>query len=906
MFTTSRPFVVFDHLRVPYRVDPDLGAGTGPEGPGPRWGLLTPSAGTGRPTLRWPLVDADRPVQDVRDRRFRLGGLVLHARLLADDVLAVALAGSSGTWARAEALRADDGTLLGSVWRSSEGDVALPFDPGEVVTRFWSERYADASGADVGRRAWTAALAAYYAARPLLPRPLQITLRRTASRVQRRRSFPRWPVEDSLHGFLELVLGWAASLAGREVHWIAPWPAGRTWALVLTHDVETDVGLRRIPVLRTIDREAGHRASWNLVPGRYDVDDALVADLRADGLEVGVHGLYHDGRDLDPGELPGRLVAMRRWAERWQAVGFRSPATHRDWHVMSTLPFEYDSSSPDTDPFEPQAGGCCSWWPFFNGRVVELPITLPQDHTLFVILRARDGRAWIDKAERIRAGGGMALLITHPDYTDVGPVTEAYRQLLAHVASDPDVWRPLPAEVAAWWRRRAASHLEWDGTDWQVVGPAAGEAAVRSTPPPPDRGSSDPGPVPGPDRALVHEPARRGRRPQGNGGRPGAVRHDGRGHAVLLGDQDVAAPLQASGVPVTVVSPRVSVVRFSRSTSGWIDRPRDEDALVAALLDHARASAGPVVLYYEEDDDLLFVSRHRAELGRGLRFVIPDADLVEKLADKAAFQQLAEELDLPVPLTQVLDLSPVVPEAVDTAFPVLVKPVRRERDWRAVTPGKAVVVSRPDELRALLERLAPHHPRILLQQLVPGPETQVESYHVYVDPTGDVAAEFTGRKLRTHPRSLGHSTALVTTCAPDVAHLGRELTRRLGLRGVAKLDFKRDPEGRLWLLEVNPRFNLWHHVGAVAGVNIPAVVWADLVGLPRPPVSPARPGVTWCKVDRDWLAARRDGVGLAAWLGWLARCDTRSVGDPVRWLSRAVPHPVAGRAGSTRVAVGDH
>jgi len=38
-----------------------------------------------------------------------------------------------------------------------------------------------------------------------------------------------------------------------------------------------------------------------------------------------------------------------RWAERWGAVGFRSPATHRNWAVMSVLPFQYDSSSPDTD-----------------------------------------------------------------------------------------------------------------------------------------------------------------------------------------------------------------------------------------------------------------------------------------------------------------------------------------------------------------------------------------------------------------------------------------------------------------------------------------------------------------------------------------------------------------------------
>jgi hypothetical protein len=106
---------------------------------------------------------------------------------------------------------------------------------------------------------------------------------------------------------------------------------------------------------------------------------------------------------------------------------------------------------------------------------------MPQDHTLFVILRARDGRPWIDKAQRIRARGGLALLITHPDYVEAGPVVAAYEQLLTHFATDPGMWRALPSEVADWWRRRAASSVQWDGGAWRVVGAAAGEAAVAFT-----------------------------------------------------------------------------------------------------------------------------------------------------------------------------------------------------------------------------------------------------------------------------------------------------------------------------------------------------------------------------------------------------------------------------------------
>ncbi len=482
MFVCSHPFVVFEHLRVPYRVEPAAGT-DGTASPLDECATLVAEGASHRP-MRWPVFDASPALRRFAapPRRFRLGPLLLHGRVLPDDQLGAWLAADGDGWRPAQPLVAGD-RPVGSIWRSGSGGIVLPFDPDEVVTTFWSERYTTVAGGAPAGRWRSAAVSAYYRLRPLIPRRAQIAARRLYSRVQARTSFPRWPVEASLHGFLDLVLGWSAEIAGEEVPRIAPWPDGHTWALVLTHDVETADGLRQLPVLRDIERAAGFRSSWNLVPGRYDVPDAVVAALQADGFEVGLHGLYHDGRDLADGVLPQRLPEMRRWAQRWDAVGFRSPATHRAWDTMASLPFEYDSSYPDSDPFEPQPGGCCSWLPFFNGPLVELPITLPQDHTVFVILRRTDGRIWIDKSETIRAAGGMALLITHPDYLGLAPIVSAYRQLLAHVAGDPTVWRALPQEVNRWWRRRAQSHLEHDGDGWQVVGPARGQARVLLTSP---------------------------------------------------------------------------------------------------------------------------------------------------------------------------------------------------------------------------------------------------------------------------------------------------------------------------------------------------------------------------------------------------------------------------------------
>ena len=122
--------------------------------------------------------------------------------------------------------------------------------------------------------------------------------------------------------------------------------------------------------------------------------------------------------------------------------------------------------------------------------------------------------------------------------------------------------------------------------------------------------------------------------------------------------------------------------------------------------------------------------------------------------------------------------------------------------------------------------------------------------------------------------------------------------------GVAKFDFKRGPDGRLRLLELNPRFNLWHHLGAVAGVNLPALVYGDLIGAPRTNMGPARTGVRWCKPWKDLSAARAAGIPLAEWIPWVFRSEAKSglawddplplIGATVRRGMETLVHTVRG------------
>jgi D-aspartate ligase len=381
--------------------------------------------------------------------------------------------------------------------------------------------------------------------------------------------------------------------------------------------------------------------------------------------------------------------------------------------------------------------------------------------------------------------------------------------------------------------------------------------------------------------------------------------------AVVLGGGaiEVVRSLQLANLPCAVVSTPTDSTKYSHRidsvfTWDWTQPMEAHDeALADRLVAWGRAQADRPVLFYSSDQALLFTSRHRERLAGGFRFVIPHPELVEAMADKALFATLAERLSLPVPATTIIppERGPEPPDLTELGFPLIIKPERRDRCWRHISDAggvkvKALVVEDDAKLREVWPQLVKMGRTLVAQQYVIGPESAIESYHVYADQAGEVAAEFTGKKIRTYPVECGFTTALSITHQQDVLNAGRKLVELLDLHGVAKFDFKRAADGQLYLFEINARTSLWMHPGARAGVNIPATIYADLTGRPRPAQTvPPRP-VTWVH-PKDLWAARDSGVPLSRWLAFAAACEAKafwSWQDPMPFFGMALSRARSG------------
>lgn len=295
----------------------------------------------------------------------------------------------------------------------------------------------------------------YYTVKPFIPRWIQIQSRRRIAREVWRRNRHNWPV--------------------LEVAGVAPpawpgWPNGKRFALVLTHDVELDFGVSRCEKLASLEEERGFRSAFAFVPLRYETPEPLRHALVDRGFEIMVHDLYHDGKLFrDRRTFEERRPQINSFMERWKTRGFATGAMHHNLPWISELDIDFSISTYDVDPFEPQAGGLSRIFPLWvqpptcgGHGFVEMPYTLPQDFTLFILLGEQSNAIWRRKLDWIADHGGMALIKTHPDYMtfrtddkrmDRYPV-ELYTDFLDYVRAryGDQFWLAHPSAVAQYWR----------------------------------------------------------------------------------------------------------------------------------------------------------------------------------------------------------------------------------------------------------------------------------------------------------------------------------------------------------------------------------------------------------------------------------------------------------------------
>lgn len=389
--------------------------------------------------------------------------------------------------------------------------------------------------------------------------------------------------------------------------------------------------------------------------------------------------------------------------------------------------------------------------------------------------------------------------------------------------------------------------------------------------------------------------------------------------AIVLGGNDTALgvvrALGVAGLPVVVLDSRAGSASVSRYAS-FVKTPDPRivpGEFLAKLEEVVRGLPQRPVAHVTSDPHLAFLLEHRAPVESMAFLRMTPTARLRQVMDKMAQSRLAADFGVAAPMTVLVEkIEDVEIAASGVLLPAIVKG-RDSVSWRAAFGPviKGFVVGSAQELREALRRVLDAGVSVLVQELIPGPDTEHFKVSAVLSAQSRCLTAVTLQKIRQSPPGAGVACVIRTVAPGDLQRLAVEFFERAGLQGVISAEFKRDArDGAFKLIEINPRYWQQNYLTLRAGINFALIHHLDAAGDVPPRAGAYEAGIKWVDPFRDFETFREmhaEGrLGTAQWLHSLRgrKCfSSLSWSDPrPGWFTVRREFTVHARAWSQRLA----
>lgn len=279
----------------------------------------------------------------------------------------------------------------------------------------------------------------------------------------------------------------------------------------------------------------------------------------------------------------------------------------------------------------------------------------------------------------------------------------------------------------------------------------------------------------------------------------------------------------------------------------------NEETLIARLLAAAEEEGARGVLIPTSDDYIEFVTRNASRLRAHYDFqasYTPDA--YAAIVDKSRFAELCRTHGLAAPAFWKCASSGLASMADQVVYPCLMKPTIIHRVKRFMAGRKVFIAPDPEEFRRVAAVAAGYEGGWLVQEIIPGAESNITVFGGYFAKDGSVRQAFTGRKLRQYPPGFGSASLARSERLEETRRLSEYFLSVMGFRGIASTEFKFDErDGKLKIIEVNPRPALWFALSHHAGKRVALAAFNDFAGRDAVAETEQLDGVRWRYLLKD-------------------------------------------------------
>ncbi len=282
---------------------------------------------------------------------------------------------------------------------------------------------------------------------------------------------------------------------------------------------------------------------------------------------------------------------------------------------------------------------------------------------------------------------------------------------------------------------------------------------------------------------------------------------------------------------------------------------KDPQLLLDELKAFSNSQTHKPALFITSDTFLDFIAKYSNELKPYYLFNLSSPELIGKISNKYEQSILASEAGVSLPhtfkISSEFELKKAIPQL---EFPVFIKALE-VNSWRKLVGSitKGFVMQNEADLKEKINRLLSKGLEVIIQEIIPGPDTSHFKYCSCTGADGKILLEFTLRKIHQSPIHYGVGAVVESIYYPELLIEGRKLIQNIGYRGVGSAEFKFDErDGKLKLIELNPRYWQQNSLPTACGMNFAVMDYLEVTGQKPEPITEFVTNIKWVNRHMDF------------------------------------------------------
>jgi len=226
------------------------------------------------------------------------------------------------------------------------------------------------------------------------------------------------------------------------------------WSIAITHDIDSKAGLKKAKSLLKIEEKYNIRSTWFIPIGEFNKEKSNLETIKtlSTSGEMASHGFTHTP-DLINKPINRLIYELKKSKEELEKIcntqvyGFRAPLLQHNRKIFRAAReagFQYTSTTPTREYRHPMTGGphgIETIHPILIGDIIEIPITIIQDHQLIYVhkLNAKESLEFIKNTlYKINKYNGQSIILIHPDYK-IAEAPDLYEKFINEVSVNKNI-----------------------------------------------------------------------------------------------------------------------------------------------------------------------------------------------------------------------------------------------------------------------------------------------------------------------------------------------------------------------------------------------------------------------------------------------------------------------------------